>query len=398
MKETYKGYKAYDYLGNEYKGLKPSPGNERVEEYLIPLSEDQEKRAEDIVKKNVFIALHDHAELLPDDIPNHMDDYRKLGRRVIAYEALAKSNYDAVFDAICGSMAKNSSNAGWKWDEAIWDLGMRLCDIAHQDFIIKCETVDDIYRAKRDGKFAWIIGMESAAPIENEVDRLDILYGLGLRQIGLTYSSSNMLGAGGQDSYDFGLTEFGRKAVARMNKLGILIDGAHSSSRTILDTVNYSTKPIVLSHIGARSLWDNKRMASDEVMSAVAKAGGLIGVEAAPHTTMVAKNEPHTCYSVIKHFEYICDLVGIDHVTFGTDTLFGDHVALHDASSKFIKSDTKNDIVHVPYVKGMENMTEISKNVIRYLVKEGYSDEDIEKVLGGNILRILKTVWHNVKG
>lgn len=393
MKANYKGYKAYDYLGAEYKGLRPSPGAQRVEEYLIPLNEEQEKRAEEVVAKNIFIALHDHAELLPDDIPNEMDQYRKLGRRVIAYKALAESNYDVVFDAVCGSMAKCASNAGWKWEEALWDMGMRLCDIAHQDFVIKCETLEDIYRAKREGKVAWIIGMESGAPIENELDRLDVLYGLGLRQMGLTYSSSNSIGAGGQDKYDSGLTDFGRKVVGRMNKLGILIDGAHSSSRTILDTVEISSKPIVLSHIGARAMWNTSRMATNEVMKAVASAGGLIGVEAAPHTTMTDKNEAHTCYSVIKHFEYIRDLVGIDHVTFGTDTLYGDHVALHGASKKYIKADVADDMVRVPYVKGMENMTEISKNIVRYLVKENYSDEDIAKVMGGNILRILKGTW-----
>ncbi len=393
MKTKFEGYKAYDYLGSEYKGLKPSPGSHRVEQYLIPLTEEQEKRAKKLVRNHLFVALHDHAELLPDDIPNEMDLYRKLGRRVVAYEALAESNYDVVFDAVCGSMAKCASNSGWKWSEAIWDMGMRLCDIAHQDFVIKCETIADIERAKREGKLAWIIGMESGAPIENELDRLDVLYGLGLRQMGLTYSSSNGIGAGGQDRYDSGLTDFGRKVIKRMNKLGILIDGAHSSSRTILDTVEISEKPIVLSHIGARSLWNTKRMATDEVMKAVAAAGGLIGVEAAPHTTMTDKREPHTYESVIKHFEYIRDLVGIDHVTFGTDTLFGDHVALHAASKKFIKSDTADDTIRVPYVKGMENMTEISHNIVRYLAKENYSEDDAAKIMGGNILRILKETW-----
>lgn len=393
MKKCYSGYQAYDYLGKEYSGVRPSPGEKRVPEFLIPLNEEQEKKVEDVVSKNVFVALHDHAELLPDDIPNDMDTYRKLGRRVIAYDALSKSNYDAVFDAVCGSMAKTFSNGAWKWDEAIWDMGMRLCDIAHQDFVIKCETIEDIYRAKREGKIAWIIGMESGAPIENEIDRLDVLYGLGLRQMGLTYSSSNSIGAGGQDSYDYGLTNFGKKVIGRMNKLGILIDGAHSSSRTILDTVELSSKPIVLSHIGARSLWDTSRMATDDVLKAVAQAGGVIGVEAAPHTTMTDPQEPHTYLSVIKHFEYIRDLVGIDHVTFGTDTLYCDHVALHGASKKYIKADTADSMVRVPYVKGMENMTEISKNIVRYMVKENYSDADMSKVMGGNIMRVLKETW-----
>lgn len=395
IKKAYKGYKAYEYLekDKDFQAVEATNGDLRVPEYLIPLDKIQEKRVLKLAEEKIFIALHDHPELFPNDISKDMATYRKAGRRIIAYEALSKSYYNAIVDNVGGTFAKTMSNSGWKWDEALYDIGMRLCDIAHQDFLIKCEKIDDIYRAKKEGKVAWIIGMEGAGAIENEIDRLDVLYGLGLRQTGLTYSSSNYLGSGGQDIVDGGLTSLGRKAVERMNKLGILIDCAHSSTKTTLDAIEYSAKPIVLSHTGARALWNSKRLASDEVLKACAAKGGVIGVEAAPHTTITNNNIKHTVYSVIEHFEYIKDLVGIDHVCFGTDVLYGDHVALHNASRGLIMSEEDEGIERVPYVMGMENPTEASKNILRYLVKAGYSDKDIEKVLGGNILRVLMEVW-----
>src|SRR5439155_1172765 len=126
-----------------------------------------------------------------------------------------------------------------------------------------------------------------------------------------------------------GLTEFGRQAVRRMNKLGIAIDVSHSGDQTSLDTIQASEKPIFITHAGARALWDTKRMKPDEVIKAMAAKGGVIGIEAAPHTTLTKKHPKHNIESYMEHFEYCADLVGIEHVAFGPDTLFGDHVGLH---------------------------------------------------------------------
>jgi membrane dipeptidase len=93
--------------------------------------------------------------------------------------------------------------------------------------------------------------------------------------------------------------------------------------------IEQSTKPIFLTHVGARTLWDSKRLTPDQVLKACAHKGGVIGIEAAPHTTITHKNPAHNLDSYMEHFEYIKDLVGIDHVAFGPDTLYGDHVGLH---------------------------------------------------------------------
>lgn len=402
LDKNYDHYRSFAFLeaDKDYTAFKLASDTLRVEPYLIPLTEMQEQKVKDLLRDNVYISMHEHLGIFPEDV-FETPHYIREGRMFTGFKGLANSHWDAVFDNLMNGLCQIHSKSGWKWSEVLHDLGMRLCDIAHQEFLIHCKGVDDIFRAHREGKIAWIATMEGAAMIENELDRLDILYGFGLRSIGITYSESNALGSGLKETRDGGLTAFGKKAVERMNKLGLLIDCSHTGDQTALDTIAQSTKPIVLSHIGAKALWNTNRMAPDEVLKACADKGGVIGVEAAPHTTLTKNNRKHGIAAVMEHFEYIRDLVGIDHVSFGPDTVYGDHVGLHHAYSSSLSlkeskggQDADLNFEPVPYVEGFENPTEASHNILRYLVKEGYSDEDISKVMGGNTLRVLKEVWY----
>jgi len=397
IKTAYTGYKAYDYLipGQDYQAFALSP-KDRVPEYLYPLTPEQEKQVIAIAKEKICISMHDHPIYNPLDL-NEYRTLRHAGRQSCAYDALAESYLDCIFDNMMNGSCVITSHNGWKFTDIVHDLGMRLCDIAHQDFVIHCKRVDDIYRAHREGKLAWVACIEGAMPIENELDRIDILYGLGVRLMGLTYSESNALGSGLKEDRDAGLTAFGREAVKRMNKVGMLIDVSHSSTLTAIDAAELSSVPICMSHTGAKALWKSRRLASDEALKAIAAKGGVIGIEAAPHTTITYNHRTHDLDSIMEHFEYMVNLVGIDHVCFGPDTNFGDHAGLHRIFAKFLSTDqTKNledDYPRVEYVKGMENPREASKNAIRWLVAHGYSEEDIGKVLGGNILRVCSQVW-----
>jgi membrane dipeptidase len=145
-----------------------------------------------------------------------------------------------------------------------------------------------------------VLGLEGATPIENELDRLDVLFGLGVRQIGIAYNDANALGSGVNEISDGGLTAFGRKAVRRMNQLGLLIDLSHSSDQTALDTCRASRIPVCLTDAGARSVWPTRRMKPDDVLRAVADTGGLVGISAAPHTTLSAAHPAHSIESVLE--------------------------------------------------------------------------------------------------
>jgi membrane dipeptidase len=182
-----------------------------------------------------------------------------------------------------------------------------------------------------------------------------------------------------------------------MNKLGMVIDISHAGDRTCLDTIEVSDKPVFITHAGARELWDTRRLKPDCVLEACAKKGGLIGIEAAPHTTLTSEHPEHSIESFMEHFEYCVDLVGIDHVTFGPDALFGDHVALHHAFRSHLSIGAAHgsaDFEEVDHVRGLENPAECFPNIVRWLVKHNYSDDEIATVTGGNTLRVLEEVWY----
>jgi membrane dipeptidase len=394
----YAGYRSYSYLeaGSDYKEFKLAAEVGRVAPYAdLALSVDQAERCGRLLDDNIVISLHEHPSIFPDDVTETID-YNRTGRQHTGYEGLARSGLTAVFDNFMDGTACVTSQAGWKWTDILADLGMRFSDLAHQDFVVRAEKVADIRRAHETGQIALVPGLEAATAIENELDRIDILYGFGVRQMGIAYSEANTLGSGLKERRDGGLTDFGRRAVTRMNKLGIAIDISHSGDVTSLETIEHSTKPIFITHAGARTVWKTNRMKPDEVIRACAERGGVIGLEAAPHTTLSPQHPRHTLESVMDHFTYCVDLVGIDHVAFGPDTLFGDHVGLHHLFASHLSIGAAHAGVEyetVPYVDGLENPGECFGNIVSWLVAHDYSDDEIRAVVGGNILRVLEEVW-----
>lgn len=394
---NYQGYRSFDYLEPHADFTVFDLADElgRVPEYDLGLTEEQKTTVTRILGENHVISLHEHPKILTRD-PNQLREYNHTGRNSLGYEGLAKSGMSALFDNFMNGTNCVTSEHGWKWNDVIFDLGLRFADIAKQNFVVLVRTVSELEQAKANGQIGLVAGLEAATMIENELDRLDILYGLGVRQMGIAYSMANQLGSGLSEPQDGGLTTFGHRAVERMNKLGIAIDISHSSDRTSLDVIAASSVPVFITHAGARTVWPTNRMKSDEVIVACAERGGVIGLEAAPHTTLSEQHPHHSIESVMDHFAYCVDLIGIDHVAFGPDTNFGDHVGLHDSFSGHLTIGQAHghvDYPKVPYVAGMENPAENFTNIVGWLVKNNYSENAISKAIGSNILRILKEVW-----
>ncbi|WP_371779205.1 dipeptidase [Streptosporangium subroseum] len=391
-------YRSYGYLtpGVDLPVFELAPEFDRVPPYADGLGAEDRSRAERLLRDNVVVSLHDHPVRFPDDM-RQTPEYNRTGRQHTAFAGLAASGMTVVFDNMMDGTACVTGNAPWRWLDIITDLGMRQADIAHQSDVVVIRTLADIHDAHRAGKVGLLFGLEAATPIENEIDRLDVLYGLGLRQIGIAYSDANALGSGLNETVDGGLTDFGRRAVARMNQLGLAVDISHSSDQTGIDTCSVSERPVFMTHAGARAIWDTPRMKSDDVLRAVAETGGVIGMSAAPHTTLSHAHPRHTILSVMDHFRYCLDLVGIEHVAFGPDTLYGDHVGLHTVFGHLLKVGAAApggpSFDKVEYVDGLENPTENFANICGWLVREGFSDSEIAAVLGGNILRALEQIW-----
>lgn len=390
-------YDSFSYLtpGADYPEFDLAPEFGRVPPYNGKLTPGEQHRARRLLAESLVISLHDHPVRFPADM-RETPAYNRGGRQHTAFAGLAASGLTVVFDNMMDGTACVTGHAPWRWDDVITDLGMRQADIAHQDDVVVVRRVADIEDAYRDGKVGVVFGLEAATPIENEIDRLDVLYGLGLRQIGIAYSDSNALGSGLSERVDGGLTSLGHRAVVRMEQLGLAIDVSHSSDRTSLDVCRASRKPVLLTHAGARAVWDIPRMKPDDVLRAIADTGGVIGMSAAPHTTLSTAHPLHSIDSVMDHFRYCLDLVGIEHVAFGPDTLYGDHVQLHTVFAGLLNlGDATEGPPHkkVSYVDGLENPTENFANICGWLVQHGFSDDETRAVIGGNILRALREIW-----
>ena len=293
-----------------------------------------------------------------------------------------------------------------KWDDIIHDIGMRLSDIHHQNMVIPCLRVQDIKNAHENGRVALTFCLESATPIENELDRIDVLYGLGVRSMGICYSESNMLGGGMEETnLTAGLTDYGYDAVKRMNKLGMLIDVGHTNDKTALETIKASDKPVYNSHSGPAAIAQG-HTTGDEVLHALAEKGGMIGVGGAGSGLRTEKHPVGSIESYMECVEYCINVMGIDHVGCGPDSLYGDHQGLYKywdvhALGHHIRPERKPvatkplppGVQDPGYVMGLENPNEFV-NIARWMIKHGYSDAEISKIIGLNALRMLEKVWH----
>jgi len=254
-------------------------------------------------------------------------------------------------------------------------------------------TAADIERAKEEGRFACVMGFQGAASLEENFNLLAIFWRLGLRLLQVTYSERNHLGYGCLEPEDRGLTHFGRQIVRDCNRLGILLDVAHVGVKTSLDTIELSKDPIALSHAGIYALRPNPRNARDEVIKALAARGGVIGLAA--FSDMVGDTTKGRCPTIedyINHLDYAVKLVGIDHVGVGLDA--------RDASGGWRWENTT--LRRYPEICGGMSLdrhhargmvANTSAHITDALLRRGYTEGDVQKIMGLNWLRLYRQVW-----
>lgn len=408
--EGYDGYRSFQYLrpGVDYRDYEWESELDRLPPYDGGLTGEQAAHAERLLQESLVISLHDHPQVYPKDMALG-PEYAAQGRTPVGFEGLSYSGLDVIFDNLAGPTGCIVSKYGWSWGDIVYDIGHRLADIAHQTYVQIVHTAADIEAIRGTGHLGMVLALEAASPIDNDIDRVDVLYGFGIRQMGLVYNESNLLGGGLKETRDGGLTRFGHRVVERMNRLGMSIDLSHAGDRTTMDAIAASAAPVMISHAGARAVWPTERMKPDHVLRALAERDGLFGIEAAPNSTLTADRDGHTLDSVMAHFEHCVEVMGIDHVTFGPDTLYADHALLHEAfagvfgnggdqKSTAPDSESRSGVTDpvkpkAQWCEGMENPTENFRNAIGWLIAHGYSDDDVRKVVGGNTLRVLEKTW-----
>ncbi|WP_225220947.1 dipeptidase [Bacillus norwichensis] len=341
-----------------------------------------------------IVSLRDHGFISPKNDKDIISYCSQLHTH-FHYEGIARSGIDVIFENFMDGISLITSKNGLKWDDVIYLLGIRYADIQKQGTVCIASSFQDVKQAKANRQTALLPSLEAASALENELDRVDVLYGFGIRCMGITYNQSNTLGAGLGEKFDGGLTYFGQQVIERMNQLGMMIDISHCGDRTSMDVIEASDQPVLITHAGARGLWNTPRMKPDEVLKACAEKGGVIGVCAAPNTTLTRKRSSHSIESVMEHFDYIVDLVGIDHIGFGPDTFFGDHSAIQhafDARLGISDSHIGEEFHQTSYVEGLENPAEAMKNMIGWMVKKGYDRTEIIKAAGSNAMRVMEEI------
>ena len=277
-----------------------------------------------------------------------------------------------------------------------------------REFISKAATPDDIVAAKAQGKHClYMTGngvplTQDWVSVEDELRYVRVFFQLGVRMMHLTYNRRNMIGDGCAEAGNAGLSDFGRAVVKEMNRVGVIVDVAHSSWQTGIDAAVTSDKPAVVSHSGCAALSDHYRCKSDEVMRAVVDTGGYIGVCCIPRFLAGAGD----ITTMLDHIDYIAGKFGADHVTIGTDVAYASS-ASNDEWRKIPARRRQrtawemywraNDGLSAPEWRQDHQVRSMAwTNWPMFtvgLAQRGYSDDDIRKILGGNVLRVAKDVF-----
>jgi membrane dipeptidase len=320
---------------------------------ISKLTAEEEKRATTLYQRATVIEGLTYAPML-NHPKEYLEEIRKAG--VTASHITVTTTYANPREAL-------STISGWYQMAERFDFKFAF-------------SADHIVQAKKEGKVCVIMGSQN-----------------GMRIIQLAYAEQNYIGSGGDDT-DAGISSFGRKVIDEMNKVGILIDVSHCGDKTVMDAIKYSQKPIAITHANPRKLINHHRNKTDEQITALAEKGGVIGLTGWSPITMVKKGVRPTLEDFMDLIDYVVKLIGIDHVAFGLDLT---------PNWDYDRADFERWVKMYPslapasfeerLVEGLDHVSKV-KNVARGLVARGYSDEDILKILGGNLLAIYKKVWN----
>jgi len=265
-------------------------------------------------------------------------------------------------------------------------------------------TVEDIKKAKKDKKATLLLVSQCGDFIGDKLHRVAAFYGLGLRMLIPAYSLSNRICGGCLDRTDQGLTSFGQLVVEECNRVGLLLDCSHLGKRSSLEIIAHSQNPVVFSHSCTKALAENPRNIDDEQVKNCAEKKGVIGLSPwGPMVMKTGQTKRPTVDDFIDHIDHVAQLLGsTDNIGVGTDMSLGtypDHEydpwgspAYKDVTSVYDKYVTPNIRSPLRMVDGFSNYAEVL-NFVAKLKKRGYSDTDVQKILGLNYMRVFDQVW-----
>ncbi len=246
------------------------------------------------------------------------------------------------------------------------------------------ENIQQLIECKNQNKLCMGFDIEGSNILNNSLEMVSNFYTLGVRQLVFSYNNNNEAGGGCLDT-NIGLTPFGRDLVKECNTVGMMIDCSHVSQKTSLDIIEYSEQPIIFSHSNPATLIKHPRNITDEQIIACAKKDGVIGINGIG--IFLGNNDIRT-EKIVEHIDYVVQLIGSEYVGIGLDCVFD-----HEEIQSFIDSNPKT----FPEELGFNNVAvaqpEQFSEIPELLNRRGYSERDINNILGLNFLRVATKVW-----
>jgi membrane dipeptidase len=353
-----------------------------------------DRKAKDLHEQSIVVDGHNH-------ILMELAKRRNRGDRAVFSNYYAplirKGGVNVLMTNVGGDNTCLTNDSDLMLWGSLWVIDM-LWEEAEEskDTLAVCRNCKEIDTALADGKIALLLTMEGGRPIEGKPN-LETLVGLrtfyrqGLRGLQLVDNGRNRIGDGmGEARTRGGLTNFGVSVVKEMNRLGMIIDISHLTEPGFWDVIETSKDPIIASHSNCRAVCDHPRNLSDEQIKAIAKKGGVVGLIC--HMAMISKEtDKPTVDDLMKHIDHIAELVGIDHVGLGPDhTEFEIECNIWTPAPGWLEG-VFYGVRDTYFVEGLNNITGWPL-FTEALLKRGYSDEEIKKVLGGNWLRVYRMV------
>ena len=276
------------------------------------------------------------------------------------------------------------------WDEQL---------AAHPNALMKVTKGSDLAEAKKSGRLGLIYGFQDGTPLGESLERLDLFYDLGVRIIQFTYNLRNLVGDGCLEPGNAGLSLFGRKLIARMNEKRVLVDLSHCGRRTTLESIEISKQPVAITHAGCTAIADLPRNKTDEQLRKLADKGGVVGIYLMPYLRTEGQQ---MAADVIRHIEHALKICGEDHVGIGTDGMISAvnvtpefrkkfHDEIEERRRRGISAPGERDDVFT-FAPDL-NTPKRFESLAYLLSKRGHSDNQIEKIIGGNFSRLFRDVW-----
>ncbi len=271
-----------------------------------------------------------------------------------------------------------------------------------REFVSKAAVPDDIEAAKAAGRHClYMTG--NGIPLtqqwvskDDELRYVRIFFQLGIRMMHLTYQRRNMIGDGCGETSNAGLSDFGRTAIAEMNRVGILPDCAHSGWQTSLEAAKVSGKPVVASHSTCGAIHPHIRSKPDDVIRAIVDSGGYIGICCIPKFLRGTGD----IQALLNHIQYVTQKFGVDSVAIGTDVAYSSQNSAAE-SRKVVRRPKSREPFRSLWPQDDFEVTSRMTDSVAWtnwplftvgLVQRGYSDDEIRRIIGGNVMRVARDV------